>query len=80
MKKALPYVFSWSKFWQHVYVSTVYIGIAMCGPAITSATVNTITLLQVVWKMLFCTSSRDHGTLVHFCALVGRLKDLNACI
>ena len=36
--------------------------------------------------MLFSTSSRDHGTLGHFCALLGRLpqgkdpkKDFNAC-
>ena len=36
--------------------------------------------------MLFCTSSRDHGTLGHFCGLLGRLpqdkdpkKDFNAC-
>lgn len=36
--------------------------------------------------MLFCTSSRDHGTLGYFCALLGRLpqesdpkKDFNAC-
>ena len=40
----------------------------------------------MVWRVLFSTSSRDHGTLGHFCALLGRLpqardpkKDFNAC-
>lgn len=43
-------------------------------------------LLQVIWKTLFTTSSRDHGTLGHLCSLLGRLpkakdpkKDFNAC-
>lgn len=43
-------------------------------------------LLQVIWKSLFTTSSRDHGTLGHLCSLLGRLpkakdpkKDFNAC-
>lgn len=43
-------------------------------------------LLQSCWKVLFTTSSRDHGTLGHLCGLLGRLpnaknpkKDLHAC-
>ena len=43
--------------------------------------------LQVIWKVLFSNSSRDHGTLGHFCSLLGRLpnakvprKDFNACL
>ena len=43
-------------------------------------------LLQVIWKTLFTTSSRDHGPLGHLCSLLGRLpkakdpkKDFNAC-
>ena len=45
-----------------------------------------IVYLKVIWKMLFSTSSRDHGTLGHLCSLLGRLpnakdphKDFNAC-
>ena len=45
------------------------------------------TNLQVIWKTLYSTSSRDHGTLGHFCSLLGRLprakdpkKDFDACL
>ena len=42
--------------------------------------------LQVNWKVLYSTSSRDHGTLGHLCSLLRRSpqandpkKDFNAC-
>ena len=47
-------------------------------------TVSIIT--QIIRKKLFASSSRDHGTLGHFCSLLGRLPDakkpkdnMNAC-
>ena len=43
--------------------------------------------MQVIWRYLFTTSSRDHGTLGQLCSILSRLpkakkpkKDYNACI
>ena len=44
-------------------------------------------ILQLTWKKLFKSSSRDHGTLGHFCSLLRRLPaakkpkdEVNACV
>ena len=46
-----------------------------------------IVIIQIIWKKCYTASSRDHGTLGHFCSLLGRLpkakkpKDnMNACV
>ena len=49
--------------------------------------INCYCFLQLTWTKLFAASSRDHGTLGHFCSLLRRLpaakkpkNDMNACV
>ena len=48
---------------------------------------RTIVITQIIWKKCYAASSRDHGTLGHFCSLLGRLpkvkkpkENMNACV